>query len=84
MRVPLSTSLALVSCMFTMRLPFTRPRRIIRQVEIMLSTIFCAVPLFMRLEPVTNSGPTMVSMAWWASWDSGVLGLLVMAAVSRP
>ena len=35
--------------------------RTISAVLIILSTIFWAVPLFMRLEPVTNSGPTIVS-----------------------
>ena len=62
MRVPRSTSLALVSCMSTMLLPRTRPSLTITAVDTMLRTSFCAVPAFMRVLPVTNSGPTGTSI----------------------
>ena len=67
MRVPRSTSFWLVSCMLTMRLPLTRPNWIMTEVDIMLSIIFCPVPDFMRELPVTNSGPTIISMGTSAS-----------------
>ena len=41
----------------TIRLPYVLPRRIIAPVVIMLSTSLVAVPAFMRVEPVTTSGP---------------------------
>ena len=36
--------------------------RIIVAVEIMFRTSFCAVPDFMRVEPLTTSGPTTAAM----------------------
>ena len=84
MRVPRATSLSLVSCMLTMRLPSTRPRRIITAVESMLSINFWAVPAFMRVDPVTNSGPTTASRAYSASAATGDAGLQVIEAVSSP
>ncbi len=57
-RVPRSMSFTLLSCISTMRFPFTRPKRIITDVEIIFSISFCAVPDFIRVIPVTNSGPT--------------------------
>ena len=84
MRVPRPTSLAFVICMFTIRLPSTRPSLIMTEVEIMLSISFCAVPAFMRVDPVTNSGPTTASRAYSASAATGDAGLQVMAPVSSP
>ncbi len=46
-----------------MRLPYVFPRRIIAPVVIVLSTSLVAVPAFMRVEPVTTSGPVMGTMA---------------------
>ena len=60
--VPRSMSLMLVSCMFTILLSSTLPIWIITVVEIMFSTNFCAVPLFILVLPVTNSGPTTTSI----------------------
>jgi len=37
--------------------------RVIAPVVSMFSTIFCAVPAFIRLEPETTSGPTGVTIA---------------------
>ena len=42
-----------------MRLPNVLPSRIIAPVVIMLSTSFVAVPAFMRVDPVTTSGPVI-------------------------
>ena len=70
--------------MFTIRLPLTRPSWIIRVVEIMLRAIFWAVPDFMRELPVTNSGPTTVSMATSLSAAMGESGLEVMQPVRMP
>ena len=57
---------------FNHAVPFYTSSRIIKDVEIIFSTIFWAVPLFMRLEPVTNSGPTMVSIGYAAACAKGV------------
>ena len=84
MRAPRSTSFWLLSCMFTILLPFTRPSRIMTEVVIMFRSIFCAVPDFMRELPVTNSGPRMTSIGISASVATGDPGLLVMPAVRMP
>ena len=47
-----------------MRLPNVLPRRTIEIVEIALSTIFCAVPAFNRVDPVMTSGPVTISGQW--------------------
>ena len=70
--------------MLTILFPSTRPSRIITAVEIMLSISFCAVPAFIRVEPVTNSGPTTASKAYSASAATGDRGLQVIAPVSSP
>ena len=58
-RSPRSTSFALIARRSTIRFPNVLPRRIIAPVEMALSTSFVAVPAFMRVEPVTASGPVM-------------------------
>ena len=65
-------------------LPLTRPSLIITEVDIMFRIIFCPVPDFMRELPVTNSGPTIISMATSASAAIGESGLLDMEAVRIP
>ena len=45
-----------------MRLPYARPSRIIAPVETVLRTSFVAVPAFMRVDPVSASGPTFGRM----------------------
>ena len=70
--------------MFTIRFPFTRPSLIIVEVVIIFSTIFWAVPLFIRVLPVTNSGPTTGSMAISASAAIGESGLQEIEAVRIP
>src|ERR1035438_868414 len=48
-------------------------------VEIILSTILCAVPAFMREDPARTSAPTSVTMAKSAARSSGELRLHVSA-----
>ncbi len=50
----------------------------------MLSTSFCAVPAFSRVEPVTTSGPTITSTAWWAARESGTPALQESPTVRAP
>ena len=50
----------------------------------MLQIIFCPVPDFIRELPVTNSGPTTISIGISASAAKGEPGLLVMQAVRTP
>ena len=73
MRWQRRTSFSLLGCTSTIRLPYTLPMRIIAPVESMLSTIFCAVPLFMRVEPVTTSGP-----------GSGAMPMSAARSISEP
>ena len=70
--------------MFTIRFPFTRPSLIIVEVVIIFSTIFWAVPLFIRVLPVTNSGPTTGSMAISASAAIGESDEIVMKLTVSP
>ena len=82
--IPRSTSFWLLSCILTIRFPFTLPSFIITEVLIMLRIIFCPVPLFMRELPVTNSGPTIISMGISTACERGESGLLLIPAVSMP
>jgi len=50
----------------------------------MLSTIFCAVPAFMRVEPAMTSGPTRGAMVTSASSPSGEGRLQTSPMVSAP
>ncbi|HAU95330.1 MAG TPA: hypothetical protein DCX33_05230 [Serratia marcescens] len=56
----------------------------IAPVDSMLSTSFCAVPDFRRVEPVSASGPTTGEIATCASCAIGESGLQEMAAVGQP
>ena len=58
-----SISFSLEGFTSTIRLPYTLPSLIMAPVDSMFSTIFWAVPLFMRVEPVTTSGPGAGAMA---------------------
>ena len=58
-----SHNFSLVAFTSTIQLAYTLPSLIITPVESILSTIFCAVPLFMRVEPVITSGPVSGTMA---------------------
>ena len=68
----------------TIRLPYTLPRRIIVQVESMFSTIFWAVPLFMRVDPVTTSGPGIGAMPTSARVSISLPGQQVTPMVTPP
>ena len=70
--------------MFIILLPFTRPIFIITAVVIMLSIIFCAVPAFILVLPVTNSGPVTASMAISDTAATGESGLQLIEAVKIP
>src|SRR5690606_11685097 len=73
MRSARTRSFSLVACKSTIKLLYTLPLRIIAVVESMLRTSFCAVPAFMRVEPISTSGPTtgaMTTSAWSSSSES--------------
>jgi len=53
-------------------------------VEIMLSASFCAVPAFSRVEPVSTSGPTSISMAMSAAAPTAEFLLHVTPTVAQP
>ena len=84
MRTPLSTSFSLLSNILTILLSSTLPSWIMTLVEIMFRTSFWAVPLFILVLPVTNSGPTTTSMGKSAAADTGALGLQVIDPVTIP
>ena len=54
------------------------------QVESILSTSFWAVPAFIRVEPVTASGPVRTTMAKSQARSRGVSGLQVRATAALP
>ena len=83
-RVPRSTSFWLLSCMSTILLPLTWPRRIITAVDIMLSMSLEAVPDFILVEPVTNSGPTTATIGISQISAAFAPSLQVMHEVSMP
>ena len=68
----------------TMRFPYVLPSRIIEIVEIVLSTSFCAVPAFSRVEPARNSGPTTTAISCSTSRPSSESGTATMHAVTAP
>src|SRR5438552_3915190 len=57
-----SISLLFVARRSTMRLPYVLPSQIIAPVVMVFSTSLVAVPAFIRVEPVTTSGPTIGSV----------------------
>ena len=67
-----------------MRLPSTRPSRTITAVESECSTIFCASPPFMRVEPAITSGPVYGAIAISAPRASGESGSQVIAMRRAP
>src|ERR1700692_159962 len=50
----------------------------------MLRTIFCEVPDFRRVDPVSISGPTSVAISTSATLATGVLRFTVIAMVAAP
>ena len=77
-------SFSLVATTSTIRLPNTLPDLIISPVESMLSTSFCAVPAFIREEPVTTSAPTIGVMANSAVVETALPGLQEIPTVRQP
>ena len=63
MRRTRARSFSFVARTSTMRFPKVLPIRTIETVEIVLSTSFCAVPAFSRVEPASNSGPTTTAIS---------------------
>ena len=53
-------------------------------VEIMLSIIFCAVPAFILVDPVTISGPTITSTGYRLIPDKSEFLEHVMLPVTAP
>ena len=53
-------------------------------VEIKLSTTFCAVPAFIRVEPAISSRPVSTSTGYFADVSSAVPGLLATPMVTTP
>src|SRR5438093_3201204 len=60
------------------------PSLIIVAVLIMLRTSFCAVPAFIRVEPVITSGPTKVCIVRSAVLDIGLFSTQTTATVFAP
>ena len=83
-RVARSRSLVLRGCTFTIRLPYTYPRRIITAVLIMFNTSLVAVPAFMRVDPAITSGPTSGVIAIRARRASGESGVQLIPMVNAP
>ena len=62
MRSPRSISFLLVAFKSTMRLPYVFPSRTMAPVVSVLSASLVAVPAFIRVDPVTTSGPVRMTM----------------------
>ena len=73
-----------MSLAFTILLPSTLPWRICKLVLIISSIIFCELPAFILVLPVTNSGPVMTSTGLSACSAMGEWGLLTMQPVGIP
>ena len=82
--VPRSTSFLFVNCISTILFPRICPIFIMVVVVIILSINFWAVPDFIRVLPVTNSGPTIATIGISASFSRFEPGLHVIQAVSNP
>jgi hypothetical protein len=53
-------------------------------VENALSRSFCAVPAFMRVEPVMTSAPVSTPMCMWTTRARGARGLALSSTVVAP
>ena len=82
--MPRSFSLRLVMLTLIIQLLYVIPSRIIVAVLIRFKTIFCAVPAFIRVEPVMTSGPTAVCIVTSAIFDIGVFSAQTIATVFAP
>ena len=63
---------------------YTLPIRTIVAVEIMFSVSFCAVPAFMRVEPMSASGPTTRQIATSTSIVTSERGVQQIRPVFAP
>src|SRR5690554_6541351 len=73
--------LLLINLTWIILLSFTLPSWIMVVVLIISKTIFSAVPHFIRVLPVMNSGPVMISTGRSACSEIGENGLLTMQPV---
>src|SRR5690606_29796410 len=79
-----SVILSFIKATWTILLSSTRPNRIMIVVLIISKSIFWAVPHFIRVLPVMNSGPVMTSMGKLLSLAIGEAGLLTIQPVVIP
>src|SRR6267142_5661088 len=84
MCMPRSFNLRLVMLTLIIQLLYVIPSRIIVAVLIRFKTIFCAVPAFIRVEPVMTSGPTAVYIVMSAVFDIVVFSEHTIATVFAP
>ena len=80
-RTERSDSFSFVSRRSIIRFSYACPNRTIAAVDSMLRTIFCAVPAFSRVDPVSTSGPTSGAIKIFAIRATGMLRLAVTATV---
>src|SRR6267142_646975 len=79
-----SASFSFVSIMSIIKFSYTCPRRAITAVLSMFNTIFCDVPAFNRVDPVSTSGPTSGAITILASRAAAIRRLDVTATVNAP
>ncbi len=70
--------------MLTMRFEYVRPIRTIVAVEKAVSTSFCAVPAFIRVDPAMTSGPVSTVTRMSTSSPTVTRGLHDTSAVVAP
>src|SRR6266403_1738407 len=79
-----SASFSFVSSMSIIKFSYTCPSRAITAVLSMFNTIFCDVPAFNRVDPVSTSGPTSGAITIFASRAAAIRRLDVTATVTAP
>src|SRR6266850_998789 len=79
-----SASFSFVSIMSIIKFSYTCPSRAITAVLSMFNTIFCDVPAFSRVDPVSTSGPTSGAITIFASRAAAIRRLDVTATVNAP
>src|SRR6266403_4584971 len=79
-----SASFSFVSIMSIIKFSYTCPSRAITAVLSMFNTIFCDVPAFNRVDPVSTSGPTSGAITIFASRPTGIRKFDVTATVVAP
>src|SRR5882724_9713400 len=76
-----SASFSFVSIMSIIKFSYTCPSRAITAVLSMFRTIFCEVPAFNRVDPVSTSGPTSGAITIFATRPTGIRKFDVTATV---